>query len=346
MIRGRLIILTVIVAIILIASIVATYTIYFSPGQAREWHLTVYAEGVEESWRALLEEFKKEHPQLKDYTLYVQSAGKISEKFFSEARAGKNIADVIVVSTGTLEKALKEGLLLYYEPPNVKELMKYEIFAKYAKPGYYYPFRALIQGIGINTMYIDPNAIKSYKDLLRPEIAEKFKGRIGMADPRYTVSIELFFFMKEAYGDSFWRDIAKLMPLVWEPKSTVAVEDLASGKIVILIGALGHLFINTSKPIAFIFPEEGVVITPVAAAIPKDAPNPEAAKAFVNWLFTKKATEILVETGGGYPMYPGISIPGLKPLEQIKAVPQNYTKYYSISPEDILNEWRNIFGVK
>ncbi len=89
MFRGILIILAVVVAVVLIVSVVAAYIICFSLEQARGWHLSVYAEVVEESWRELLEEFNKEYPQLKDHTLYVQSAGKISEKFFSEARVAR-----------------------------------------------------------------------------------------------------------------------------------------------------------------------------------------------------------------------------------------------------------------
>jgi iron(III) transport system substrate-binding protein len=337
-----------VVAVVIVLAVVAAAIAMqkpAAPAAPAEWHLTVYAQGVEESWRAILEEFKKEYPQLKDYTLYVESAGKISEKFLSEERAGKHIADVIVAQTIALENALKEGFLLYYEPPNAKDLMQYKFFSSYAKPGYYYPYRFLVQGIGINTKYIDPNTIKSYKDLLKPEFIEKWQGRIGMADPRYTVSVELFFFMKEYYGADFWKEIAKLKP-AWESKSTVAVDDLASGKIVVLIGALGHLFSETDKPIAFIYPEEGTVLTPVCAAISKEAPNKEAAKTFVNWLLSKKGAEMLVKTKGGDPAYPGLSLPGMKPIDEINIIPQNYTKYYSIPTETILKEWAEIFGVK
>ena len=336
----------VIVAILVIVAGLTLYQSYIAaPTTAKvEWHLTVYAQGVEESWRAILEEFKKDYPQLVDYTLYVQSAGKISEKFMAEERAGKHIADVIVAQTMVLEQAIKEDLLMYYEPPNAKDLMEYEFFASHVKPGYYYPYRFLVQGIGINTDYIEKGSINSYQDLTKPEFIDKWKGRIGMADPRYTVSIELFFFMKGAYGIDFWKKIAQLDP-IWEPKSTIAVDDLASGKIVVLIGALGHLFSETDKPIAFIYPEEGTVLTPVCAAISKNAPNPEAAKAFVNWLLSKKGAELLVKTRGGDPAYPGLALPGMKPLDQVNTIPQDYAKYYATSSEDILKEWAEVFGI-
>ena len=336
----------VIVAILVIATGLILYqSSIVAPATPKvEWHLTVYAQGVEESWKAILEEFKKDYPQLVDYTLYVQSAGKISEKFLAEERAGKHIADVIVAQTIVLEEAIKEGLLMYYEPPNAKDLMQYKFFSSHVKPGYYYPYRFLVQGIGINTNYIEKDSIKSYRDLTKPEFIDKWKGRIGMADPRYTVSIELFFFMKEAYGIDFWKKIAQLNP-VWEPKSTVAVDDLASGKIVILIGALGHLFSETDKPIAFIYPEEGTVLTPVCAAISKNAPNPEAAKTFVNWLLSKKGAELLVKTRGGDPAYPGLALPGMKPLDRVNTIAQDYAKYYATSSEAILKEWAEVFGV-
>jgi len=329
---------------IIVAILVIVSGLTLRPTTKVEWHLTVYAQGVEESWKAILEEFKKDYPQLVDYTLYVQSAGKISEKFMAEERAGKHIADVIVAQTMVLEEAIKEGLLMYYEPPNAKDLMQYKFFASYVKWGYYYPYRFLVQGIGINTNYIEKDSIKSYQDLTKPEFIDKWKGRIGMADPRYTVSIELFFFMKEAYGIDFWEKIAQLNP-VWEAKSTIAVDDLASGKIVVLIGALGHLFSETDKPIAFVYPEEGTVLTPVCAAISKNAPNPEAAKTFVNWLLSKKGAELLVKTRGGDPAYPGLALPGMKPLDQINTIPQDYAKYYATSSEDILKEWAKVFGV-
>ncbi|MEM4001040.1 MAG: extracellular solute-binding protein [Saccharolobus sp.] len=337
------IIILIISVVVIIGLASVTFFVVFQPPK-EEWHLTVYAQGVEESWRAILEEFKKEHPQLKDYTLYVQSAGKISERFLTEERTGKHIADVIVAETGVLEFSIKEGFLAYYEPPNAKSLMQYSFFSRYAKPGYYYPFRFLVQGIGINTEYVDPALISSYEDLTKPDIINKYKGRIGMADPRYTVAIELYYFMNATYGHEFWERLSPLEPVL-EPKSTVAIEDLASGKIVILIGALGHLFSDTDKPVKFIYPKEGVVLTPVCAAISKNAPNTNAAKEFVNWLFTKKAAELLVKTRGGDPAYPGLALPGMKPVDQLLLVPQDYSKYHSVPSEKIIEDWAKTFKI-
>jgi len=342
MVEKKTIIISSIIIIIIVALLA---TILLTTKKTEEWHLTVYTEGVEQSWSAILDEFKKEYPQLKDYTLYVQSAGKISERFLTEERSGKHIADVVIIETPALEEAIKDNLLMYYEPPNAKDLMKYPQFAQFAKPGYYYPYRVLVQGIGVNTKLIDPSTIRSYKDLVKPEFIEKWKGRVGMADPRYTVSIELFFFMKEVYGVDFWKEIAKLNP-IWESKGTVAMEDLASGKIAVLIGALSYHFSGTNKPVAFIYPEEGTVLTPVCVAISKSAPDPEAAKTFVNWLLSRKGAELLVNTKGGDPIYPGLALPGLKPIDQIKTIPEDFSKYYATPTEKILQEWASIFGVK
>lgn len=122
------------------------------------------------------------------------------------------------------------------------------------------------------------------------------------------------------------------------------VPDVVSGERALAIGPMGLTLANKAKgnPVDVIYPTDGTVIAVQPAGILKDAPNPNAAKLFMNFLQTKEYAEILAknfEAG----VHKDVNIKGAKALTDIPT--------YTPKPEDvrkelpeIIKKWRAVFG--
>jgi ABC-type Fe3+ transport system substrate-binding protein len=105
------------------------------------------------------------------------------------------------------------------------------------------------------------------------------------------------------YGEEYFKKLAAQKPAVVKDVKQL-IEWVAHGKYAIGISpggqhALAEL-IAAGIPIAGLQSKEGGYYSPgysnVAAV--KEAPNPNAAKLFANWLFTKEAQEVIVALDG------------------------------------------------
>jgi iron(III) transport system substrate-binding protein len=96
-------------------------------------------------------------------------------------------------------------------------------------------------------------------------------------------------------------------------------------------------------PIGFVFPEEGVSAVTEPVAILSTAQNPEAAKAFVDFLLSPEGQQLAADMGY-LPAHPAITPPaGFPPLSDIKLLPFDPAKALA---EDTANKMRfsDMFG--
>ncbi len=144
--------------------------------------------------------------------------------------------------------------------------------------------------VTINTDLIKPDAIKSYRDLLRPEL----KGKIVLNDPTIGgAGIGAFVALAEGVMDvEFLRELGNQEPEI-NRDNRLQVEWVARGKYPI------GLFLKPSEVVAFrklgapikdVVPHEGAYVTASTGGISllKNAPHPNAGKLFLNWALTKE----------------------------------------------------------
>jgi iron(III) transport system substrate-binding protein len=75
----------------------------------------------------------------------------------------------------------------------------------------------------------------------------------------------------------------------------------------------------------------------------KNAPHPNAARLFVEFLMSPEYSRILVKNKG-LPMRPDVEPPaGLKPLSEIKVVRPSEAEIVAGIPE-VIEDWRDVFG--
>ena len=90
-----------------------------------------------------------------------------------------------------------------------------------------------------------------------------------------------------------------------------AMGQLRSGETILLFGAINysiHQEITNRAPIAYIRPEEGVPFVAAPQGILANAPHPNAAMVFTDWLFSREAQQLLADQGL-YVGHPAVTYP-------------------------------------
>ncbi|WP_168122999.1 extracellular solute-binding protein [Paenibacillus sp. HB172176] len=131
----------------------------------------------------------------------------------------------------------------------------------------------------------------------------KYKDMIGMADP--AVAAPAYPFVSWFFNDmgmepakAFYSDLMKNGLKVY-PKNPNVVKSLTSGEITIaaLQESNAYVMKNNKEPIEIIWPEEGAPASVRVAAIQKETKNPNAAKAFIEFLLDPKTQQALIDQG-------------------------------------------------
>jgi iron(III) transport system substrate-binding protein len=77
-------------------------------------------------------------------------------------------------------------------------------------------------------------------------------------------------------------------------------------------------------PLALVYPSEGTPSIPGGAGVAVDAPHPNAARVFADFIFSPKIQQYLVDKGGLRSVVPGVKDPeGRTPLSEIKVIPDD-----------------------
>ena len=152
-------------------------------------------------------------------------------------------------------------------------------------------------GIVVNTEKVKDD-IKGYKDVFQ----EKYKGRIVVLDdPREIVSWALATIGKGP-NDVTPENLAKVKPILEQWLPLVKVYDSDSPKTALLNGDVdlgvvwsgeAALLYNEDPKFKYILPAEGAHQFIDSLAIPANAPNPEAAMAFMNYILRPEVSKLI-----------------------------------------------------
>jgi iron(III) transport system substrate-binding protein len=210
--------------------------------------------------------------------------------------------------------------------------------------GYYATWRASLCVMGYNTNIVPPDQVpKGYKDLLDP----KWKGKLTKAHPGYSgTSLTGTYAITKTLGWDYLEKLSKQN--VQQLQSTTATpKSIASGERAVMVdGNEYNMFIEIDKksPVKIIYPVEGTPFVSSPVAIFADAPHPNAARVFADFLFSQKVQQYLVDNGGNRSVHPGVKEPaGRTPLKDIKIIPDDAE---GLLPhvEEIKKRYAELFG--
>ncbi len=236
--------------------------------------------------KILTDGFKQLYPKI-DATFYRATDAQMIERILTEARAGRNLWDVMMTSSFYGYNLKKRGLLAAYDSPE----------RKYYREGYKDPqatwtsIYTNYSAFGFNTRSVaKANIPKSHADLLKPE----WRGNIGLDSRPY----EWFGTMVQAMGGEekgigYMRQLAKQAQL--RNGRTILAQLVAAGEFKGALTAYSQNF-EQMKPSGA--PVDWVYLDPVFANIhptglSAKAPHPNAGKLFIDFVLSKRGQELV-----------------------------------------------------
>jgi iron(III) transport system substrate-binding protein len=241
---------------------------------------------------------------------------RVLQRAMQEATAGIKNVDIIHTSdAGHFELLKDKGMLLKFTPQAVSAFP--DGFKD--KAGFYYGMRATLSVIAFNPKIVaEKDAPKTWKDLLN----NKWSGKEVTAHPGYSgIIMTHVLALVNTYGWDYFRDLAKnKLHIVQSANDPAGV--VASGERPVGVNGAEYFYYKTLKqgnPIQIVYPKEGVPLVVSPVAIAKDAPHPNAAKLFTEFIFSKESQQLLADKEGLYTGHPEVTYPADKPkLKDLK----------------------------
>ncbi len=246
-------------------------------------------------------------------------------RYATEIRAGIPSADIIIGgSTATRSDpelyatwSPLEPLLILPEvlDPRAWPSGKVPYFDKQKKLG---PLTLeMDQFIVVNTDFVKPGQIKSYRDLLQPQ----WKGKMVMFDPttsggtgKALVTLLLTRVYGMAEGEAFLKKLVAQEPVITRD-SRLQSEWVARGRYPVCIGLDSQAAYGMQKhgaPIVRVAAEEGGFYGGILyMVIPVKRPHPNAATVLLNWLLSARGQEVYSKGFGASAARLGIKTEGI-----------------------------------
>lgn len=321
---------------VLAAAVVAQLA-FAAPLHAAEGKLVLYTSQPNNDAQQTIDAFKAKHPKV-DITFVRDGTTKLIAKLRAELTAGQSPADVLLIADSvTMESLKKDGLLLAHDKADVTAYPA----GVHDAGKTWFATKLITTGIAYNAKA--PFKPESWADLLKPEA----KGQVTMPSP--LVSGAALIHAATMVG---------AMPGGWDffkgLKANGAIAAGANGPVLKAVaggekmyGVIVDFMPIREKakgaPVEFVFPREGVSVVSEPVAILKSTKNPEAAKAFVDFLLSKEGQELALKQGY-LAAHPQVEQPaGFPARKDIKLMPFDAAK--ALADEDLNKKaFGDIFG--
>ena len=207
------------------------------------------------------------------------------------------------------------------------------------------PYTGILNVFVVNTKKLKPEEYpKTWTDLAQP----RFKNLISSADVEKSGSayMQLNTFLT-IYGDNAagWAKFKAVFNNMNVSASSGAVPRFVNdGEAVvgITLEDNAYLYLKGGGPVAIVYPEDGTSAIADGMALVKGAPNPAAAKAFIDWSLSAATQELVVQELGRRPIRKDAKPLGaLRPLEQIKLV-QYDIKKAADKRKEYIDKWHEL----
>jgi iron(III) transport system substrate-binding protein len=309
----------------------------------KEKELTWYTAHYDsETAAALCAGFEKKYPGIK--CNYVRTTAQVAyQRLAQDQKAG--IAQASVISstdTSHYGRMKKDGWLQPYRPKNLAELV--DAFKAYNDPDDL--FVATAAGLVLLTynssLVPAAEAPRKWTDLADP----KWKGKVSIGHPGFSGYVGTWVVeMRKLYGWDYFKKLELNKPRIGRSiNDTVTM--LNAKESAVAAGPQATTLESRAKgnPLAVVYPEDGAVLMVSPSGILKNAPAPNAAKLFIEFLLSKDGNEIVVKHFQDPVNKLVKPAPGGKTLSEIKTVRPSYEEIDKGIPE-VKELFRDTFGI-
>ncbi|HEX9879180.1 MAG TPA: extracellular solute-binding protein [Candidatus Binatia bacterium] len=245
-----------------------------------------------------------------DVDYWADPAPGIPTRISAERRAGKYLWDLVIA--GAMDRILLPlKVLAPLEPALVLPEVKDTQFWRGGAMEFLDAGRQILvmtpfqRGtLFVNRELADPDAFRSYRDLLDP----KWTGKIVIDDPRKPgpgQATFTFFYLHPELGEAFIGALAEQNPVILKDYAQ-EIDAVGRGKYPIAVGtsdSLAEERIKQGIPIAIVDPRrlrEGSDVNPASGMVGllNRTPHPNAARVYLNWLLSREGQTSFVRAAG------------------------------------------------
>lgn len=235
--------------------------------------------------------FEKKHAPLKVETVRASSERTLT-RLLSEHRANKFLGDVVAVS-GIQSGILKEkGSLDRYQSAEAANFP-----TDWRDPdGFGTGLHQTIYVIGYNTRLVSVDTVpKNYEDLLHP----RWKGQLGWDMEEYHLFGALMKARGKDKGLELWRRLAD-QQINFRKGYTLISEIASAGEFPVAVSLYQHRvdeYAEKGAPLQWVAPNPLVGGDPNKISLLKNAPRPNAAKLFIDFMLSAEGQKLLQDKG-------------------------------------------------
>jgi iron(III) transport system substrate-binding protein len=258
-------------------------------------------------------------------------------------KSGLALASVIS-STDTSHhgKMKKDGWLMPYKPRNLSELI--DAFKAYNDPDdQFFATAAGLVLINYNTSVVsDKDAPKKWTDLADP----KWKGKVTIGHPGFSGYVGTWVVqMKKLYGWDYFKKLEANKPRIGRSiNDTVTMLNAKESWVGAGPSATTLQSKDKGNPVAVVYPEDGAILMVSPSSILKNAPAPNTAKLFMEYLLSKDCNEIMVKFRQDSVNKLVKPLPGSKSIAEVKTIRPTYEEIDKGIPE-VKEQFRDTFGI-
>ncbi|GAE29939.1 ABC transporter substrate-binding protein [Halalkalibacter hemicellulosilyticus] len=251
--------------------------------------LTLYTSGPGGMAEQLAEAFTEETGITVD--MFQGTTGDVLGRL--EAEESNPLADVVALASLPPAIDYKDrGLTLAYESPYASSLHD----DWYDEEFHFYGFSASALGLSYNTNLVSEPPT-DWSDLA----ADEFNDQIAIPDPTQSGTARDFIaaYINQEEEDG-WDVLGQLKDngLQMEGANNPALQTVISGANSVVMAGVDYMVysnMENGEPVDIVFPESGTMITPRPAFILESTQNPDAAKAYIDFILSDKGQEIVAD---------------------------------------------------
>jgi len=271
--------------------------------------------------------------------LFRSGGSAILSRFMQEYDAKLIAADVLTTSDPAAANAMaKKGMFVAFKPSAFDKIPD----AAKDPNGYH-----VAQRLNMITIFAREDKIAA-ADLPRSWASltdAKYKGKMVMSDPSFTsLQLSVVGTLSKKLGWGYYENLRKNDIMVVQGNEQI-VDNLKRGERLIAAGALDSYAADARKEghkIMTIYPTDGTFVIPSPTSIVKGSPNPNAAKAFAEFMVSESAQE-LFPADGGYAARVDVAPPAGSPdLKSLTILAVDYNDIEKRSTE-IKNKFNDTF---
>jgi iron(III) transport system substrate-binding protein len=277
---------------------------------------------------------------------YYRAGGlNIAQKFEQEVRAGQISCSLVSgPGPGLFKEWADRGLLMAYDSP---ELAHYDEATRSDNTSF--PTKVDVVAMAYNAEMLSPEEVPTkWEDILD----EKWRGKMVMADAGSSSgALHWYSAMRKAYGNEFVEALAKQDVLIRTGNGEVVNTIISGERPLACMVYQYHTEIAISKGanLRVLVPAEGAPVFLSNIAIAKEAPNPEDAKKFIDFVLSRDAQLLWYQkyfTGSARNDLPARDLDtggvAVSELKRIASSPDDMLEYHQENAA-ISDEWVNLF---